>query len=299
MTPDAPGARHSVDTRRAHVARAAAAMGAPAGGVSAPRREDVGAWFERLRGVMFPALLGGGASGGASTENMTALLDGLEAMLKAAIGVAEPYAHDPKDRASSIALGFLDLLPSLRELVRMDAAAAYEGDPAARQPEEVVLCYPGLEATTAYRAANALLRMGAPILPRMITEYAHSRTGIDIHPAAEIGRSFFIDHGTGVVIGETAVIGDRVTLYQGVTLGAKNFPKDGEGRVIRGIKRHPTVGNGVTIYAGAVVLGGDTVVGDGSLVGANVHLTRSVPAGHVVRQHKGELQVLPIPGAAG
>jgi serine O-acetyltransferase len=157
-----------------------------------------------------------------------------------------------------------------------DARAAYEGDPAVKCPDEVVFCYPGLDAVTIYRLAHLLWELEVPLIPRMMTEWAHSRTGIDIHPGARIGRNFFIDHGTGVVIGETCEIGDHVKLYQGVTLGAVSFATDGEGNLVRGAKRHPTIQDRVVIYANATVLGGNTVIGHDSVIGSNVWLTRSV-----------------------
>ncbi|MBX5476043.1 MAG: serine acetyltransferase [Clostridia bacterium] len=186
------------------------------------------------------------------------------------------------DRAFDLARAFTDSLPELRATLMEDAQAAYDGDPAARSLDEIILAYPGFFAITIYRVAHRLLELGVPLLPRMLTEYAHSRTGIDIHPGAEIGRHFFIDHGTGVVIGETARIGDRVKIYQGVTLGALSFPKDERGKVVRNTKRHPTIEDDVTIYAGATILGGRTVIGRGSEIGGNVWLIESVPPGSKV-----------------
>lgn len=174
------------------------------------------------------------------------------------------------------AIQFLEQLPDLRRVLALDARAAYEGDPAVRCPDEVVFCYPGFEAVTVYRLAHLLWELEVPLIPRMMTEWAHSKTGIDIHPGARIGRHFFIDHGTGVVIGETCEIGERVKLYQGVTLGALSFPTDGEGQLVRGTKRHPTIEDRVVIYANATVLGGNTVIGHDSVIGSNVWLTRSV-----------------------
>jgi serine O-acetyltransferase len=173
-------------------------------------------------------------------------------------------------------------MPGLRGLLADDVRAAYEGDPAAKSFDEIIFSYPSLEAITAYRIAHELLLQGIPLLPRMVTERTHSRTGIDIHPGASIGRHFFIDHGTGVVIGETSVIGDRVRIYQGVTLGALSLRMDTEGDLLRRSKRHPTIEDGVTIYAGATILGGETVIGAGSVIGGNVWLTRSVPPGTTV-----------------
>ena len=175
------------------------------------------------------------------------------------------------------AFAFLKLLPHLRNLLASDVQAAYQGDPAAAGFDEIIFSYPGLHAITIYRIAHELHRLEVPILPRIMTEHAHSITGIDIHPGAKIGRSFFIDHGTGVVIGQTAVLGERVKLYQGVTLGALAFRRDKEGSLERDTKRHPTLENDVTVYAGSTILGGKTVVGARSIIGGNIWLTHSVP----------------------
>lgn len=174
------------------------------------------------------------------------------------------------------AIAFLSKLADLRLVLEEDVRAAYEGDPAACSHYEIVFCYPGLQAITVYRLAHELLSLGVPLLPRIMTEAAHSKTGIDIHPGANIGSGFFIDHGTGVVIGETCDIGRNVKIYQGVTLGAISFPRDGDGNLLRGKKRHPTLEDEVVIYANATVLGGETVVGHHAVVGSNVWLTHSV-----------------------
>jgi serine O-acetyltransferase len=179
--------------------------------------------------------------------------------------------------AEEQALVFLRKMPELRSRLSEDVQAAYDGDPAAKSIDEVIFSYPAIFAITIFRLAHELNLQGIPLLPRMMTEHAHSVTGIDIHPGATIGSGFFIDHGTGVVIGETTNIGNRVKLYQGVTLGALSFAKDDEGRMIRGKKRHPTIEEDVVIYAGATILGGNTVIGRGSVIGGNVWLTRSVP----------------------
>lgn len=168
-------------------------------------------------------------------------------------------------------------IPEVRRLLDLDVKAAYDGDPAARSTHEIVLGYPGLFAISVYRVAHELWQLSVPLLPRMMTEYAHTLTGIDIHPGARIGESFFMDHGTGIVIGETTVIGNNVKLYQGVTLGALSFPKDACGKLIRGQKRHPTIEDNATIYAQATILGANAVVGQGSTVGGNVWLTEPVP----------------------
>jgi len=186
------------------------------------------------------------------------------------------------DRGQKEALTFLKKLPSLRKMLAHDVRAAYQGDPAAKSFDEVIFSYPSVLAITIYRLAHELILLEIPLLPRMMTEYAHSITGIDIHPGASIGRDFFIDHGTGVVIGETTVIGDRVRIYQGVTLGALSLPMEEQGEILRKSKRHPTIEDRVTIYAGATILGGETVIGAGSVIGGNVWLTHSVPPGTTV-----------------
>lgn len=182
-------------------------------------------------------------------------------------------------------------LPELRRTLLSDVQAAFDGDPAASNLDEVILAYPGLLAVTVYRVAHELYAMGVPLMPRIMSEWAHTKTGADIHPGAEIGASFFIDHATGIVIGETSHLGAAVKLYQGVTLGAISHPKDDRGRVIRGTKRHPTVENNATLYANATVLGGQTVVGEGSVVGGSVFLTRSIPKGAKVAIRPPELTV--------
>ncbi|NLC69502.1 MAG: serine acetyltransferase [Clostridiaceae bacterium] len=184
--------------------------------------------------------------------------------------------------AERITSKFIESIPEITEILQTDIIAAYEGDPAARSEEEIMLAYPAFEAISIYRLAHRLYELNVPLLPRMMTEYAHQITGIDIHPGAVIGKYFFIDHGTGVVIGETCTIGDHVKIYQGVTLGAKSFKLDDTGKPIKGIKRHPDIGNRVVIYAGATILGGDTVIGDDCVIGGNVWLTHSVKAGEKV-----------------
>lgn len=172
----------------------------------------------------------------------------------------------------------LDSIPQIREVMKEDVNAAFEGDPAAKTLDEIILSYPGIKAITIQRLANILYKVGVPLMPRMMGEYAHSETGIDIHPGAKLGKGIFIDHGTGVVIGETAILGDNVKIYQGVTLGALSFPKDACGKIIKGAKRHPTLEDNVTIYAGATILG-DIVIGKGSIIGGNVWLTKSTEPG--------------------
>ncbi len=194
-------------------------------------------------------------------------------------------------KARELAMAFLSRLPEVRASLSGDAQAAYDGDPAALNTDEVILAYPGLLAVTVHRVAHELYQLEIPIMPRIMSEWAHTHTGVDIHPGARIGRNFFIDHATGVVIGETTDIGDNVKVYQGVTLGALSFPKDERGRLIRGAKRHPTVENDVTIYANAIILGGDTVIGNGAVIGGGVFITSSVPAGATVTFTPPELRI--------
>lgn len=185
-------------------------------------------------------------------------------------------------RAEQISLEFFRAIPGLRAVIQTDVEAFYDGDPAAYSTDEIVFCYPGIYAVTIYRLAHVLYTMGVPMLPRIMTEHAHSVTGIDINPGASIGNYFFIDHGTGVVIGETTTIGEHVKLYQGVTLGAKSFELDEHGNPVKGIKRHPDIGNHVIVYAGATILGGMTRIGDNCVIGGNVWLTHSIEAGRTV-----------------
>jgi serine O-acetyltransferase len=187
-----------------------------------------------------------------------------------------------RNRASVLTHTFLECLPDLRRRLVLDAQAALDGDPAAGSLDEIILSYPGHLAVTVYRVAHELDVLGIPLMPRIMSEWAHTQTGADIHPSATIGENFFIDHATGVVVGATSHIGHRVKLYQGVTLGALSLPRGADGRVVRHPKRHPTVEDDVTIYANATVLGGQTVIGKGSVVGGSVFVTRSVPEGHRV-----------------
>ena len=186
------------------------------------------------------------------------------------------------DDAENFTVKLISRLPEIRRVLWTDIIAAYQGDPAARNPDEIILAYPAFTAISAYRVAHELFMMNVPLIPRIITEYAHRLTGIDIHPGAMIGEYFFIDHGTGVVIGETSTIGHRVKIYQNVTIGAKSFDVAPDGSLVKGIKRHPDIGNDVVIYAGATILGGQTVIGDHCVIGGNVWLTHSVKSGRVV-----------------
>ena len=181
--------------------------------------------------------------------------------------------------AREAARHFIESLPNVKRLLLTDVEALYEGDPAAKFRDEVIICYPGFFATAVYRMAHILYEIKVPIVPRMMTEYAHEHTGVDIHAGAKIGEYFFIDHATGIVIGETTVIGDHVKLYQGVTLGAKSFELDADGNPVKDIKRHPNIGNNVVIYANATILGGQTTIGDNSIIGASTWIIDSVPEG--------------------
>lgn len=230
---------------------------------------------ELLRGALFPEVFDPNCIG-MGHENVDREM--AEVLL---IKLMTPILDD-EDKSKEKAAMMIKALPEIKDILKTDVRAAYEGDPAAQSEEEVMLAYPGFEAVSAFRLAHKLYELKIPIIPRMMTEYAHTRTGIDIHPGATIGRYFFIDHGTGVVIGETTTIGEHVKLYQGVTLGAKSFDVNPDGSLVKGIKRHPDIGNNVVIYAGATILGGDTVIGDNCVIGGSVWLTHSVESGRKV-----------------
>jgi serine O-acetyltransferase len=224
------------------------------------------------------------------------LVDGLHDKLTQQI--ARILRHDSQQKDGDFeglgqqkTIDFLRRLPDLRYVLEEDVQAAFAGDPAAKGYPEIIFCYPGLEAITIYRLAHELLLLDVPLIPRMMTEHAHSKTGIDIHPGARIGPSFFIDHGTGVVIGETCDIGKHVKLYQGVTLGALSFPRDAAGNIIRGKKRHPTLEDEVVVYANATILGGETTIGHHAVIGSNVWLTQSVEPYTVVSLEKPSLRI--------
>jgi len=194
------------------------------------------------------------------------------------------------EKARHTVAAFLQRLPELRRILARDVQATYDGDPAAISTDETVFCYPGVNAVFIHRIAHELYKLEVPLLPRIMSEYAHSETGIDIHPGAQIGESFCVDHGTGVVVGETTQIGQNVTIYQGVTLGALSTKG---GQRWSGVKRHPTIENDVTIYGGAIILGGNTTIGQGAVIGGSVFITSSIPAGHTVTMRKAELQITP------
>jgi serine O-acetyltransferase len=257
-----------------------------------PSRKAIEKILSDLRGALFPMRLGPGELSGDGEDQyvrraLDTALTALLTQVRLELGyIARDDENDPAkidDRALSIVREFASSLPDVRTLLDSDVEAAYSGDPAARSVDEVLICYPGLIAIIHHRLAHRLHHLGARLVARIISEIAHSETGIDIHPGAVIGRSFFIDHGTGVVIGETAVIGERVRLYQAVTLGAKSFPTDANGWLQKGHARHPIIEDDVVIYAGATILGRITI-GKGSKIGGNVWLTKSVPPGSSVNQ---------------
>ena len=239
-------------------------------------REGVRTLVDQLLAAMFPRHVGVGCVDSPAARRVR--LAAAEATLYSVLSHVLPEGEEIKP----IVDGFLSELPDVLDVLKTDIRAAYEGDPAARNTDEIILSYPAFTAISTFRLAHALFVRGVPILPRMMTELAHERTGIDIHPGATIGRYFFIDHGTGVVIGETTTIGEHVTLYQHVTLGAKNFEVGPDGTLVKGIKRHPDIGNHVVIYAGATILGGRTVIGDHCVVGGNVWLTHSLAPGETI-----------------
>jgi serine O-acetyltransferase len=249
-----------------------------------PSKMAVAALTQDLLHMIFPGFIAEQPADDLPRET-AARLSGLQNRLEKEIAkTLEMHPITGRD-SDSLALEFLSRLPDVRGLVQTDVEAAYQGDPAAASQDEVVLAYPGVEAVAVYRLAHLLHQLGVALLPRMMTEWAHSRTGIDIHPGADIGSHFFIDHGTGVVIGGTTKIGERVRLYQGVGLVARSLAKhvqrDEQGHAVGG-KRHPTIGSDVTIYANATIVGGDTTIGDRTIVGGNVWLTRSIPPDSVV-----------------
>ena len=223
----------------------------------------------QLRSLLYPNVFGSIDAKGVTEE-------ALEMSTRKNFDKIVPYFIEDKNQRAIVVEQLIKELPAIHQTINTDIEAAYRGDPAAQSYDEIMLAYPSFEALTIFRIAHKLYQMEVPILPRIMTEYAHSMTGIDIHPGATVGDYFFIDHGTGVVIGETATIGDNVKIYQGVTIGAKSFKTDEEGNIIKGTKRHPDIGNNVVIYAGATILGGDTEIGDNCVIGGNVWLTRSV-----------------------
>ncbi len=258
-----------------------------------PSRSSVISILERLFEAFFPGFVGKQYLTRANVGfYVGSLLDGLAEdlgeQIYAAVRHEEPrMANDrgaAREFAENCVLALFEALPAIRRTLLLDVEAGYDGDPAAKNSNEVIFSYPCLDAIATYRVAHVLEEQGVPLLPRIMTEWAHSRTGIDIHPGARIGERFFIDHGTGVVVGETTIIGRNVKLYQSVTLGALSFPKDERGKLIRGIRRHPQICDNVVIYSGATILG-DVTIGEGCVIGGNVWLTQSVePYTKVVNQ---------------
>ena len=266
-----------------------------------PSKEAVEELIERLLELVYPGFFG---RQGLTQHNVAYHVGELIArigalahqqVLKSLCYMDEIEEHQGEracdERARKVTGEFLLEIPRIRRRLRGDVQAAYDGDPAALNTDEVILAYPGLLAVSVHRFAHVLYELGVPLMARIISEWAHCRTGVDIHPGARIGGNFFIDHATGVVIGETTDIGDNVKIYQGVTLGALSFPKDERGRLIRGYKRHPTVEDNVTIYANAIILGGDTVIGEQSVIGGSVFLTSSVPPYSTVTFKPPELKI--------
>ncbi|WP_338441989.1 serine O-acetyltransferase EpsC [Synechococcus elongatus IITB4] len=260
-----------------------------------PSRESLGAILHGLRSVLFPRHFGDPELSAETTHyfignTLDKTLNLLNEQIRRELWLQHLTQGTPEappavlsHRASELTQAFAQALPEIKRLLDSDVNAAYLGDPAAQSISEILFCYPGITAITFHRLAHRLYQLGLPLLARITAEVSHSETGIDIHPGAAIGGSFFIDHGTGVVIGETCVIGDRVRIYQAVTLGAKSFPRDETGALIKGQARHPLIEDDVVIYAGATLLGRITV-GRGSTIGGNVWLTRSVPSGSFISQ---------------
>ena len=245
-----------------------------------PSRPGIASICEDLLQILFPGFLETEAIESENLDKDTSeLVETIFFSLNKEINRSLRLLGDDESQSkdsSELASNFLSELPNIRSLLRTDVEAAYEGDPAAQSFEEIILAYPSLEAIAVQRMAHVLYNFGIPLIPRMMTEWVHSKTGIDIHPGATIGSHFFIDHGTGVVIGETCEIGSHVKLYHGVTLGARSFQKDNEGNPIKGIKRHPNVEDYVVIYPGATILGGETVIGARSTIGANAFIMNSI-----------------------
>jgi serine O-acetyltransferase len=249
-------------------------------GSNLPSQESVNQLAADCMHLLFPGYFEEtGLTQGELPRHIGQLLSRVDKRLSAEIEKCLRFSNvsSPAEKAREYADTFLRGLPELRKIIKTDVDAAYQGDPAARSVEEIILAYPCVLAISLQRLAHVLYHLKVPLLPRMLTEFGHERTGCDIHPGARLGSYFFIDHGTGVVIGETATVGAHVKLYQGVTLGAKSFEVDDEGRPIKGVKRHPDIGDHVTIYAHATILGGDTHIGAHSIIGSNVWLMKSIP----------------------
>ena len=286
----------SVVERLCHSSSLDAVWHRPAQGAAMPSLDALKEIMERLRAAVFPGYFGSTRIRRESMRyHLAANLDSIyhklsEQILRGFCFSCEGrHAATPceacESEGTAAALKFMDRLPEIRRLLAGDAQAAYEGDPAATSPGETIFCYPSMHAMFHHRIAHELYTLKVPVIPRIISEMAHSRTGIDIHPGATIGEYFFIDHGTGVVIGETCILGRNCRLYQGVTLGALSFPKNPDGTLTKGIPRHPVLEDNVTVYAGATVLGRVTI-GAGAVIGGNVWITSDVPAGARISQEK-------------
>ena len=273
---------HNRWTGAAHLEEIAAAMTEidtrPDEGRFLGVEEIVAEAVEHLLTAMFPYHMGKARGRFVETEKRTwELMRAYDALTQAL-----SFVCDCTDGAAYKAEQLIDALPEILEVLKTDVQAGYEGDPAAASLDEVIITYPSFKAIATYRIAHRLYELGVPMIPRVMTELAHQATGIDIHPGATIGKYFFIDHGTGVVVGETTVIGEHVKLYQHVTLGAKSFDLAEDGTPVKGVKRHPNIGNNVVIYAGATILGGDTYIGDDCVIGGNVWLTHSLKPGETI-----------------
>jgi serine O-acetyltransferase len=260
-----------------------------------PSKRAVGQICEDLLQLLFPGFhdedaVQHGSLADLTGERLSSVALRLEEQVRRSVRIGNP--RKPTGLTPPILKKFCQSLPEVRQLLRTDIDAAFNGDPATRHREEIILSYPFLEAIAIQRLAHVLYQAGAPLVPRMMTEWAHGRTGIDIHPGARIGTRFFIDHGTGVVIGETCRLGHNVKIYHGVTLGARSFVKDESGQIVKGGKRHPDVEDGVTIYPNSTILGGETVIGAYSTIGANVFLMHSVPQNSLVLYEEKGLSIL-------
>ena len=264
-------------------------------GLNLPSKRAVHGICEDLLQILFPGFhdeeaIQKNSISVLTRHRVTSVADRLEEQVCKSLRVDDPEC--PTSRAHKILVDFCHALPEVRSLLLTDIQAAYEGDPAAISREEIILSYPCIETIAIQRLAHRLYQAKVPMIPRMMTEWAHARTGIDIHPGAQIGSHFFVDHGTGVVVGETTRIGRHVKLYHGVTLGARSMAKDEAGNIVKGGKRHPDVGDNVTIYPNSTILGGETVIGENSTIGANVFLMHSIPAHSLVVYEEKQLSIL-------
>ena len=251
-----------------------------------PNRKEIVKVIKDLQSLLFPNYFKH-SEGSENVLSQTELLLNIYNRLIEQIKGAYAFNGTPMEETpEELCNAFIERLPKIKQLLIKDIEAIYEGDPAAKCHEEVLICYPGFYAISIFRLAHELYTLKVPLIPRVMTEYAHEKTGIDIHAGATVGEYFFIDHGTGIVIGETTTIGDHVKIYQGVTLGAKSFELDENGAPVKNIKRHPDIGNNVVIYANATILGGNTKIGDNCVIGGNTWLTHSVEAGSTIYYNK-------------